>query len=139
MAAFLWDARTISVHFDEAHWITSRVSKEPKYNNAGNFESWHIDFAARLPYETEISGNVFNPQVNTRLTRVVATAALALVIVFGVTTYNYIQTARYGTVSQLASSTLYEHHDLMVGFDTSGKISLLGRSAFAAGYYSVAC
>lgn len=88
-----------------------------------------------IPYSIK---DIFNPQVNTRLTRVVAMAALALVIVFGVTTYNYIQTARYGTISQLASSTLYEHHDLMVGFDTSGKISLLGRSAFAAGYYSVA-
>jgi len=88
-----------------------------------------------IPYSIK---DIFNPQINTKLTRVVATVALALVIVFGVATYNYIQTARYGTLSQLANSTLYEHHDLMVGFDTSGKISLLGHSAFADGYYSVA-
>ncbi len=87
-----------------------------------------------IPYSIK---DIFNPQINTRLTRVIATVALILVIAFGVTTYNYIHTARYGTVSHLASSTLYEHHDLMVGFDTSGKISLLGHSAFADGYYSV--
>ncbi len=87
-----------------------------------------------VPYTIK---DFFNPQVNTRVTRVIATIALALVVTFGVVTYNYIQTARFGTVSHLASSTLYEHHDLMVGFDKSGKISLLGRSAFADGYYSV--
>ena len=45
---FLWDTRTIAVHFDEPHWITSRVSKKTKHNHAGNFESWHIDCAAGL-------------------------------------------------------------------------------------------
>ncbi len=88
-----------------------------------------------VPYSIK---DIFTPRINTRLTRVVATAALALVVILGVTTYNYIQTARYGTVSQLASSTLYEHHNLMLGFDTAGKISLFGHSAFSDGYYSVA-
>lgn len=81
--------------------------------------------------------DIFNPQANTKLTRYIATAALALVVVVGVTTYNYIQEEKYGTISQVNNSTIYEHHDLMVGFDNSGKISLLGHSAFAKGYYSV--
>ena len=78
-----------------------------------------------------------NTQTNTRFTRIIATAAIILVIIFGATTYNYIQTARYGSISRLDDSTLYEHHDLIVGFEDSGKISLLGHSAFADGYYSV--
>lgn len=88
----------------------------------------------QIPYSIK---DIFNPQANTRLTRVAATVALALVVVFGVATFNYINSARYGTVSHLANSTIYEHHDLMVGFDTSGKISLLGHGAYAKGYYSV--
>ncbi len=88
----------------------------------------------KIPYSLK---DFFNPQANTRLTRAVATVALILVVVFGVATYNYIQTARYGTISQLADSKIYRNHDLMVGFDTSGKISLLGHGAFAKGYYSV--
>jgi MshEN domain len=88
----------------------------------------------KIPYSIK---DIFNPQANTRLTRTVAAIALILVIGFGVASYNYIQTSKYGSISHLAHSTLYEHHDLMVGFDNSGKISLLGHSAFADGYYSV--
>ncbi len=88
----------------------------------------------KIPYSFK---DTFNPQANTRLTRIVAAAALVLVVIFGVATYNYIQNARYGSISHLANSTLYEHHDLIVGFNTSGKISLLGHSAFSDGYYSV--
>ncbi len=80
--------------------------------------------------------DIFNPQANTKTTRFIASAAFALVIILGVTTYNYIQRANYGTISHLNNSTIYEHHDLMVGFDNSGKISLLGHSAFSEGYYS---
>ncbi len=91
--------------------------------------------AQKVPYSIK---DIFNPQVNTKLTRVIATAALVLVVIFGIATYNYIQSSRYGTVSQLSNSTLYEHLDLMVAFEKSGRISLLGHSAFSDGYYSVA-
>jgi len=80
--------------------------------------------------------DIFNPQANTKATRFIATAAFTLVVILGVASYNYIQTANYGTISQHNNSTIYEHHDLMVGFDNSGKISLLGHSAFSDGYYS---
>lgn len=88
----------------------------------------------KIPYSIR---DILNTQTNTRFTRFIATAALALVVIFGIASYNYIQTARYGSISQLHDSTLYEHHDLMVGFSTSGKISFLGHSAFSEGYYSV--
>ena len=81
--------------------------------------------------------DLFSPQVSTRLTGIIATAAFVLAIVFGVAGYKYMQTVRYGKISHLSNSTVYEHHDLMVGFDRSGTISLLGHSAFADGYYSV--
>ena len=88
----------------------------------------------KVPYSIQ---DIFNPQNSIRLNRTIATIALALVVILGVSTYNYMQTAKYGTVSELDSSTLYEHHDLMVGFDNSGKITFLGHSAFSDGYYSV--
>jgi hypothetical protein len=80
--------------------------------------------------------DIFNPQNSTKATRFIATAAFTLVVILGVATYNYIHTANYGTISHLNDSTIYEHHNLMVGFDNSGKISLLGHSAFSDGYYS---
>lgn len=87
----------------------------------------------KIPYSLK---DIFNPQSNSQVTRVFATAAFALVLILGVTTFNYVQTAKFGSVSQLTNSTIYEHHDLMVGFDKSGSISLLGHSAFSDGFYS---
>lgn len=80
--------------------------------------------------------DLFNQQANTILTRSIACIALVLVIFIGAAGYNYIHDARYGSISHLHNSTIYEHHDLLVGFDKSGKISLLGHSAFSEGYYS---
>ncbi len=88
----------------------------------------------RIPYSLK---DVFRPYKGTILTRVIAVASFALVVVFGTITYNYMQTDRYGTVSYVNNSVIYKHLDLMLGFDPSGKISLLGRSAFSEGYYSV--
>ncbi|HID70438.1 MAG TPA: hypothetical protein EYP35_08275 [Desulfobacterales bacterium] len=88
----------------------------------------------KIPFSIK---DILNTQPNTRLTRIIATAALALVVIFGISTYNYIETARHGSISHQANTTIYEHHNLMVGFDTSGKISFLGHSAFSQGYYSV--
>ena len=79
----------------------------------------------------------FNPQANIYLTRGMAAVALTLVVVLGAMTFDYIQTARHGTISHPDNSTLYKHLNLMVAFDNTGKISLLGHSAFAKGYYSV--
>jgi hypothetical protein len=81
--------------------------------------------------------DTFTPQASTRLTRTISLLALALVIFFGVMTYNYIQTARYGTTAYLTNSTVYKHLNLNLDCDKSGKITLSGRSAFANGYYSV--
>ena len=93
----------------------------------------HSAISGKIPFSLK---DLFNPQANTRATRFVATAAFALVVILGVASYNYIQTATYGSISHLNNSTIYEHHDLMVGFDDSGKISLLGHAAFSDGYYS---
>ncbi len=88
----------------------------------------------RIPYSIK---DILSPQAGTLLTRTIAVASLALVVVLGTVTYNYIQTALYGTVSHVNNSVIYKHHDLMLGFDPAGKISFLGRSAFSDGYYSV--
>ncbi|WP_457575202.1 GspE/PulE/PilB domain-containing protein [Desulfomarina sp.] len=90
--------------------------------------------SGRISYSLK---DLFNPQVNTRITRVIAIAALVLVVGLGLAGYKYVQSVKYGKIANLAHSTVYEHHDLMVGFDRSGSISFLGHSAFSDGYYSV--
>ena len=79
----------------------------------------------------------FTPRANIWATRTVAALALFLVVGLCFFTYNNIQTNRYGTISTTATHTLYKNHDLIIGIDQSGKISLLGHGAFSNGYYSV--
>ncbi len=79
----------------------------------------------------------FSPRSNTRNTRIAVAFCLALVTVLGGFTYRFYQNATYGTVTVSTESTLYKNHDLMLDFDKTGKITLLGRGAFAKGFYSV--
>jgi len=72
----LWDTNTGSVHLDEPHWITSRVSEKTEYNNAGNFKSWHIDCAAGLLDQRKTGANVWDSHINTLLCRVFADSTL---------------------------------------------------------------
>lgn len=78
-----------------------------------------------------------SPRANARLTHIGVAVSLILVVLFGGFTYRYVQNTIYGTKSITADSTIYKNHDLMLGFDKDRKIHLLGRGAFAQGYYSI--
>ena len=79
-------------------------------------------------------GDIFSPQTSTRLA---ITFCLILIAIIGSFSYRYINNARYGTISTTEGSTIFKNHDLMVGIDTQGAVNLLGRGAFAQGYYSI--
>lgn len=81
--------------------------------------------------------DIFNPQTYTRYTKIASVAALCLtIIVAGLTYQLYIQT-KYGTITHTADAVIYKNHDLMIGFEQSGKVTLLGRGSHATGYYSI--
>ena len=92
------------------------------------------EISHRIPLSVQ---DFFTPQTNVWVNRTIASLALFLVLGVGYTTYDYIQTNTYGTTSTSGTHILYKNHDLIVGVDNDGKISLLGRGAFATGYYSV--
>ena len=77
------------------------------------------------------------PIASTWVTRSVATVALILVFSLGFFTFDYVKKARYGVISETATHTLYKNHDLILGVENNGKLTLLGRGAFSKGYYSV--
>jgi hypothetical protein len=92
------------------------------------------EISRRIPLSKQ---DFFTPQTNIWVNRTIATLALFLVFGVGYTTYDYIQTDKYGTISTSDTHISYINHDLIVGVDSAGKISLLGHGAFANGYYSV--
>lgn len=83
------------------------------------------------------SRDFFAPIASTLVTRTVATMALILVFGLGFITFDYIQKARYGSISETETHVLYKNHDLILGIDKAGKLSLLGHGAFSKGLYSV--
>lgn len=81
--------------------------------------------------------DLFSPQANTLITRGGIALCLSLVLVISGFVYRYVHETTYGTVSTSADSRIYKNHDLMLGFDKSGKVTLLGHGAYASVYYSV--
>jgi hypothetical protein len=81
--------------------------------------------------------DIFSPKLSKKFTRIGIAACLVMITLLGGFTYEYIHTATYGTVSVTADSTIWKNHDLMLGIDKHGTINLLGRGAYADGYYSV--
>ena len=102
------------------------------------FLARHSDIERDIGRKMQLSAkDFFTPQTNIWATRTVASLALILVIGLSFFTYDYIQKNRYGTLSTTDTHVLYKNHDLILGVDRAGKISLLGHGAFAEGYYSV--
>ena len=81
--------------------------------------------------------DLLNPQVYSRATKITTGISLALLLIIGIVSYNYVQIEKYGTISVIGDSTTYKNHDLMVGVEGNGKISLLGHGAYSKGFYSV--
>lgn len=100
--------------------------------------------ASQSEIRTAISTNLtwsfkdfINYSTSGRLTAALATAALVLVSIVGYQVYTDRQLAQYGKVSQKDNATLYENHDLIVGFTKAGKVTLLGHGTHSEGYYSI--
>lgn len=96
------------------------------------------DISAAISHYIPFSGkDIFNPQVYGRAAKITTAVALLLLIVVGWASYRYIQNEKYGTISVVDGTTTYKNHDLMLGVEESGKISLLGHGAYTKGFYSV--
>lgn len=98
----------------------------------------HSDITRSIKKNIPFSlADFLSPHTSTIATRVVAVASLVLVIGLSIFTYNYIQEAKYGSISITDTHILYKNHDLMLGVDNQKKVSILGHGAFSKGYYSV--
>lgn len=90
--------------------------------------SQYIPFSAK---------DIFNPQVYGRFAKLATAFAMLLLFVIGLFSYRYVMNEKYGTISVSADTTTYKNHDLMLGVESSGKISLLGHGAYTKGFYTV--
>lgn len=87
-----------------------------------------------IPYSLR---DIFNPQTFSRVSQFLSVIALVLLLITGAFAYRYLQTEKYGEISMVGTSRTFKNHDLMVGVEEDGKISLLGHGAYASGFYSI--
>ena len=67
-----------------------------------------------------------------------ATAVALALIAVTILQYNRDrQRALYGTRTVIDNGVIYQNHELLLEFDKSGKASLQGHGAYAAGPYSI--
>lgn len=63
--------------------------------------------------------------------------AIVMLLTTSIFLGKYVYQEIYGTTSVVNDSFVYKNHDLMLGFDPTGKITLMGWAARSKGYYSV--
>lgn len=81
--------------------------------------------------------DIFNARLNGPVMSVIAGIALILAVIVALQLYQERMEVKYGKVTQTPKTISYENLELIVGFTDENKISLLGRGAYASGYYSV--
>ena len=82
--------------------------------------------------------DIFNPQTLSGFAKMASVIAFFAVITISLFAYRYFQTEKYGTISQVAESTIYKNHDIMINVNSkTGLITLLGHGAYSDGHYSV--
>ncbi len=81
--------------------------------------------------------DIFNPQSFTNYAKIASTITLILVAAVSFMTYRFYTETTYGTITRTEDAIIYKNHDLMLGLEQSGKSTLLGRGAYANGYYSI--
>ncbi len=87
-----------------------------------------------IPFSTQ---DVFNAQVYSKVAKVATLCVVILLVIVGSLLYRYIQTEKFGTVSVVGNTTLYENHDLTLAFEDNGRTTIQGHGAYSAGLYSV--
>ena len=96
------------------------------------------DLTSNISRKIPLSRQDIINQQNYGIFAKIATALLvSLFIIISIFTARYVFHEKYGTISVTAESTVYKNHDLLLGVDRSGEITLLGRGARATGYYYV--
>ena len=81
--------------------------------------------------------DVFNPLNTQKLTAVAAVFALILIAIT-IMQYNTDRLrTKYGTKRVTDTAVFYQNHELILEFDKTGKVSMLGHGAHAGGSYSI--
>jgi len=83
------------------------------------------------------AGDILRPLIYSRTSITVCAVLLVMAIGLGVFTYREIQREKYGAISRDGDLWVFSNHEMMVGVEGQGAISLIGHGPYAKGFYSV--
>ncbi len=81
--------------------------------------------------------NLFHPLKYNRTLKFASTIILALSVALGFFVHREIQLEKYGTVSGAGDLRVFSNHEMLIGVEGKGAISLIGHGPYAKGFYSV--
>ncbi len=83
------------------------------------------------------AGDLLRPLFHSRKARIVCVVLLVMAIGLGIFSYREIQREKYGVVSRNGDLWVFSNHEMMIGVEGKGAISLIGHGPYAKGFYSV--
>jgi hypothetical protein len=81
--------------------------------------------------------NIFHPLMYNRTLKIACTIILVLSVALGYFVHREIQLEKYGTVSKAGNLRVFSNHEMLIGVEGKGAISLIGHGPYAKGFYSV--
>ncbi len=81
--------------------------------------------------------NLLHPLLYNRTLKIASTIILVLLISLGVFVQREIQLEKYGTISESGDLKVFSNHEMLIGVEGKGAISLIGHGPYAKGFYSV--
>lgn len=81
--------------------------------------------------------DVFHPLLYSRRARIIGVVVLVMAVALGVFAHREIQREKYGVISRDGDLRVYSNHEMLIGVEGQGAISLIGHGPYAKGFYSV--
>ncbi|MFO7838283.1 MAG: hypothetical protein R6X08_02135 [Desulfosalsimonadaceae bacterium] len=79
----------------------------------------------------------FHPLIYSRRARIVCAVVLVMAVALGVFAHREIQREKYGVISRDGDLRVFSNHEMLIGVEGQGAISLIGHGPYAKGFYSV--
>jgi len=81
--------------------------------------------------------NVLHPLIYNRTLKFASVIILALVVSLGFFAHREMQLEKYGTISGAGDLKVFSNHEMLIGVEGKGAVSLIGHGPYAKGFYSV--
>ena len=81
--------------------------------------------------------DILHPLMYNRTARIALYLLIVLSIAVGIFAFREVRLQKYGTISGTGDLKVFSNHEMLIGVEGKGAISLIGHGPYAKGFYSV--